>query len=100
MRDRGIFPYFFPYADDTICFLWYLMNNFRKIPELNDTKNGVLATNGQRYRNSNPSSSAIKNPTTSVVGDFLALDSGGIRTDLNADTVLSIIKNSISVDKT
>lgn len=30
------------------------MNNYRKISELNDTKCGVLATNGQRYRNSNP----------------------------------------------
>ena len=43
------------------------MNNYRKISELNDTKNGVLATNGQRYRNSNPSSSA-KNKATRLGG--------------------------------
>ena len=60
MRDCGLFPYFFPYADDTIWFLWYLMNNYRKISELNDTQSGILATNGQRQPNSNPSSSAIR----------------------------------------
>ena len=39
------------------------MNNYGNFPELNDTKSGVLATNGQKYRNSNPSSSATKKAT-------------------------------------
>jgi len=57
------------------------MNNHRKISELNDTKCVVLATNGQRYRNSNPSSSAKKHLTTFVVGCFLH---GGDSNRLNA----------------
>jgi hypothetical protein len=34
----------------------------------NDTKSGILTTYGIIPSNSNPSSSAIKNPTTSVAG--------------------------------
>jgi len=52
------------------------MNNYRKISELNDTKCGVLETNGQRYRNSNPSSSAKKRLTAFVVRRFFVLSEG------------------------
>ena len=45
------------------------MNNYRNLPELNDTKSGVLATNGQRQPNLNPSfSGKIETPSELLCG--------------------------------
>lgn len=44
------------------------MNNYGNFPELNDIKSGVLATNGQKYRNSNSSSSGIDNDRFFISG--------------------------------
>ena len=51
------------------------MNKYRKLSELNDTKCDVLATNGQRYRNPNPSSSA-KKAVTLAGGRFFGIRMG------------------------
>ena len=51
---------------------------------IEDLCNGSTPDSDSVCGGSNPSSSAKKSPTAYAVGDFLVLDSEGIRTHLNA----------------